>query len=264
MTRPRGNILVVEDDVAMCAVLVADLGRRHFAVRACTSGADALEAIGAEDFDAILTDLKMKGVDGRETTLGEVKGAKGTLVVFTCNACPWAKAWEERIVALGNEYAKKGVGVIAVNSNDPGKVAEDGYDIMKARAAEKGFAFPYVVDATSNVARAFGATRTPEAFLFDAQGRLVYHGTIDDNAQEPGGVKERYLAAKVTDTVTISKDIQVWDDSSWRVIGNVNWAVAPGFSVLLEASYGDGGDGNRVHPVGNHVKTGMLRFQRSF
>ena len=72
------------------------------------------------------------------------------------------------------------------------------------------------------------------------------------------------LSAKVTDTVSVSKDIQWWDDDSWRVIGNVNWAVAPGFSVLLEASYGDGGDGNRVHPVGNHVKTGMLRFQRSF
>jgi hypothetical protein len=73
------------------------------------------------------------------------------------------------------------------------------------------------------------------------------------------------LSAKVTDTVTISKDIQWWDDESWRVIGNVNWAVAPGFSVLLEASYGDGGNGaNRAHPVGDNVKTGMLRFQRSF
>jgi hypothetical protein len=73
-------------------------------------------------------------------------------------------------------------------------VPEDGYDTMKTRAKEKGFAFPYVVDATSGLARAFGASRTPEAFLFDAKGALVYHGTIDDNAQEPDKVKERYLA----------------------------------------------------------------------
>jgi peroxiredoxin len=141
-----------------------------------------------------MTGEKMKNVDGKEVTLDSVRGAKGTLVVFTCNACPWAKAWEDRIVALGNEYQKKGIGAIAINSNDPAKVAEDAYDPMKARAKEKGFAFPYVVDASSGVAKAFGATRTPEVFLFDAKGALVYHGTIDDNAQEPDKVKERYLA----------------------------------------------------------------------
>jgi glutathione peroxidase-family protein len=141
-----------------------------------------------------MTGEKMKNIDGKEITLDSIRGSKGTLVVFTCNACPWAKAWEDRIVALGNEYQKKGVGVIAINSNDPAVVAEDAYDPMKTRAREKGFSFPYVVDATSGVARAFGATRTPEAFLFDAKGALVYHGTIDDNAQEPTKVKERYLA----------------------------------------------------------------------
>ena len=145
-----------------------------------------------------MADQKMKNVDGKEVAVADIKGSKGTLVVFTCNACPWAKAWEDRIVALGNEYKDKGIGVIAVNANDPGKVAEDGYDQMKTRAQEKKFGFPYVVDATSNVARAYGATRTPEAFLFDGQGKLVYHGTIDDNAQEPSKVSERYLADALT------------------------------------------------------------------
>jgi hypothetical protein len=83
--------------------------------------------------------------------------------------------------------------VVAVNANDPGKNVEDGYDTMKTRAHDKGYRFPYVVDATSNLARAYGATRTPEAFLFDAQGKLVYHGTVDDNAQEPDKVTARYL-----------------------------------------------------------------------
>jgi peroxiredoxin len=138
-------------------------------------------------------EVKMKGVDGKSLSIADAAGAKGTLVLFTCNACPWVKAWEDRIAELGNRYRERGVGVIAVNPNDPRAVAEDGYEEMQRRAKEKGFRFPYVVDATSEVAAAFGATRTPEAFLFDAQGRLVYHGTIDDNAKQPEKVEARYL-----------------------------------------------------------------------
>ncbi len=138
-------------------------------------------------------DVAMKSVDGSMVTIAGEAGEKGTLVLFTCNACPWVKAWEDRIAALGNEYRAKGIGVVAVNANDPAKVAEDGYAVMQQRAREKGFRFPYVVDATSDVARAFGATRTPEAFLFDRSGRLVYHGTVDDNAQAPERVEATYL-----------------------------------------------------------------------
>ncbi|MGH7724889.1 MAG: thioredoxin family protein [Candidatus Eiseniibacteriota bacterium] len=138
-------------------------------------------------------DVKMKGVDGKEVTIAQAAGKKGTLVVFSCNACPWVKKWEDRIAALGNEYSKKGVGVIIINSNDPAKNAEDGYDVMVTRAKSKKFAFPYVVDATSDVARAFGASRTPEVFLFDAQGKLVYHGAVDDNADNAKAVKDAYL-----------------------------------------------------------------------
>ena len=142
---------------------------------------------------APMTDVKMKNVDGKDVTIAGVKGAKGTLVVFSCNHCPWAKAWEERIVTLGNTWSKKGVGVIAINSNDPAVQADDGYDTMKARAKQRGMKYAYVVDETSEVAREFGATRTPEAYVFDADGKLVYHGAIDDNAHEPGKVKVRYL-----------------------------------------------------------------------
>jgi peroxiredoxin len=142
---------------------------------------------------APMTDVKMKNVDGRELTIGGVKGAKGTLVVFSCNHCPWAKAWEGRIVELGNAYPKRGIGVIVINSNDPTAYEEDAYPAMQQRARQRGMKYPYVVDATSGVARAYGATRTPEAFLFDAKGRLVYHGTVDDNAHEPDKVAHRYL-----------------------------------------------------------------------
>ncbi len=142
---------------------------------------------------APLRDVKMKNVDGRELSIADVEGEKGTLVIFTCNHCPWVKAWETRLVELGNTYSKLGVGVITVNPNDPAAFEEDTYPAMQERARERGMEFPYVVDATSDVARAFGATRTPEAFLFDRKGRLVYHGVIDDNAREPGKVRSRYL-----------------------------------------------------------------------
>lgn len=147
-------------------------------------------ALGAS---APMADTKMKNVDGKEVTIAAMKGEKGTMVVFTCNPCPWVKRWESRIVELGNVYSKQGIGVIAVNANDPALSGEDSYEAMQARAKEKGFEFPYVVDASSNVARAFGATRTPEIFLFDAKGKLVYKGAVDDNAQAPDKVTVRYL-----------------------------------------------------------------------
>jgi len=142
---------------------------------------------------APLAGVKMKNVDGRDWSIAEMKGTKGTLVVFTCNHCPWAKAWHTRIVEIGNRCAKQGIGAIAINPNDPAAYAEDDYAGMQANAKRSHMAFPYVVDATSDVARAFGATHTPEAYLFDRDGRLVYHGAIDDNAKEPNRVKARYL-----------------------------------------------------------------------
>lgn len=143
--------------------------------------------------DMVMADVEMRNVDGESLSLASVKGDKGTLVVFTCNHCPYAKAWEARVTALGNAYAKKGVGVVAVNPNDPSVQAEDGFDEMVARAEKLGMEFPYVVDATSDVARAFGASKTPEAFLFDADGALVYHGAVDDNAKDPDAVEATYL-----------------------------------------------------------------------
>jgi peroxiredoxin len=147
-------------------------------------------ALGAK---APLATAKLKNVDGKMVSIADVAGKAGTLVIFTCNHCPFAKAWEERIVELGNGYSKKGVGVILINANDPAKVPEDGWAEMQARAKSRGLLVPYVVDDTSAVARAFGATVTPEAFLFDKSGKLAYHGTVDDNHKEPAKVQSRYL-----------------------------------------------------------------------
>jgi peroxiredoxin len=160
-----------------------------------------------------MADVKMKSVDGKELSLADVKQAQGTLVVFTCNHCPFAKMWETRIVELGNAYAAKGVGVVAVNANDPKVAEEDSFEVMQQRAKDRGMQFPYVVDATSNLARAFGATKTPEAFLFDKDGKLVYHGTIDDNGQEAAKVEKPYLKDAL-DAVVAGKDVAVKETKS--------------------------------------------------
>jgi peroxiredoxin len=140
--------------------------------------------------------VKMKNaVDGKlkSVSIADVTGKGGTLVVFTCDHCPFARGWEARIVELGNTYVKKGVGVILINANDPSEHEEDGFAGMQARAKSADMQIPYVVDETSNVARAFGATVTPEVFLFDRHGKLAYHGAVDDNRKEPDKVQNHYL-----------------------------------------------------------------------
>lgn len=156
----------------------------------CSTGMAAALGLG----DAIPSaHTKMTNVDGRELSIADAAGPAGTLVVFTCNHCPWVQAWETRLVELGNGCAAKGIGAIFVNSNDPAAYADDSLEAMRERARAKNYGVPYVVDATSEVAREFGATHTPEVFLFDKGGKLVYHGAIDDNARDPGKVSHPYL-----------------------------------------------------------------------
>ncbi len=177
---------------------------------AAAAFADPL-ALGAP---APRADVKMKSVDGKELSIANVQGKKGTLVVFSCNHCPWAQAWESRIVELGNTYAKRGIGVIVINANDPAAYPEDGFDVMVKRAKERKMAYPYVVDATSDVARAFGASKTPEAFLFGADGKLVYRGTVDDNAREPEKVEKRWLKDAL-EAVSSGKPVPVADTKAF-------------------------------------------------
>jgi peroxiredoxin len=158
----------------------------------------AVLAIGAS---APLRDVKMKSVNGKDVSLAEVSGKRGTLVVFTCNHCPWAKAWQTRVAAIGNAARAKGMGVVAINSNDPSAYPEDSFEEMQARAKMLGLKFPYAVDVTSDLARAFGASHTPEAYVFDAAGKLVYHGGVDDNARDESSVKERWLEDAVNAVV---------------------------------------------------------------
>lgn len=124
---------------------------------------------------------KMKSVDGKQYDLPSMmKSNKPTLVIFTCNHCPYVKKWDKRMADVGNEFHGK-INVIAINSNDPEYNPLDNFEGMKKRAKKLSLKYPYVVDATSNVAREFGAEKTPEIFLFDKAGKLVYKGAPDDN-----------------------------------------------------------------------------------
>lgn len=156
---------------------------------AATLPARALD-IGAPLVDG---DVQMENIDGSQVTLNGLKGEKGTLVIFSCNHCPVAKAWQKVMAEIGNAYQKKGFGVVLVNANDPVAYEVDGMDGMKEMAKTQGYEFPYVVDATSDVARHFGASKTPDVFLFDADGKLAYKGAVGEGGGQPKADGEPFL-----------------------------------------------------------------------
>jgi peroxiredoxin len=150
----------------------------------------------------VAPDFSLTGTDGEVHSLAATKAAegatpKGYIVTFTCNTCPYAKMYEERLVALHEKMSPMGYPVIAIQPNDVAKKPDDGMDAMKARAAEKGFGFAYLLDAEQSVYPVYGASKTPEVYLLDADRVLQYHGAIDDNAQDADAVTERYVEQAV-------------------------------------------------------------------
>jgi peroxiredoxin len=144
-----------------------------------------------------VTDFKLKNVDGKMVSLADFKDAKGYVVIFTCNHCPYAIAYEDRIIALHNKYAPKGYPVVAINPNDPAAQPQDSFEKMIERANEKKFPFVYLFDEGQKVYPVFGATRTPHIYVVSKKGKdlvVEYIGTIDDNYKEAKEVKETYLA----------------------------------------------------------------------
>ena len=139
-------------------------------------------------------DYKLKDISGNTTTLADVKGNKGTLVIFSCNTCPWVIRWEDRYVSIADKYTPKGIGVIAVNSNAGRFGGDDSLEEMVKHAKKNDYNFPYAQDPRSQLASKFGATKTPHIYLFDNNDVLVYRGAIDDNARDARSVDEPYLA----------------------------------------------------------------------
>jgi peroxiredoxin len=157
----------------------------------------------------IAADFSLKNIDGKIVSMADYPDAKGFVVIFTCNHCPYAKAYEDRIISLDKRYKKLGYPVIAINPNDPSVVPDDSYEKMKVRAKEKGFTFPYLVDEKQDVFKEYGATRTPHVYVLQkSEGdKLVvkYIGTIDDNYQDAQAVQQNYLSNAI-DNLLAGKD----------------------------------------------------------
>jgi len=157
----------------------------------------AVTAIGCAGVAALeigekAPDFTLAGTDGRVYSLATFKDAKAVVVVFTCNHCPVAKAYEDRLIDLAKRYAEQGVAVVAINPNDPTIVPEDSFENMVKRAKAKSYPHPYLYDADQSVAKAYGATCTPHVFVLDRERKLAYVGAIDDN-NDPRRVKEHWL-----------------------------------------------------------------------
>ncbi len=148
------------------------------------------------DFGWKAVDFDLPGVDGKRHTVASARGPNGLLVMFLCNHCPYVKAIRARIVRDCGELAAHGIGSIAIMSNDPAEYPEDSFDNMQRVAAESGFGFPYVLDATQAVARAYQAQCTPEFFGFNAALELQYHGRLDASKTAPveGAARELFDA----------------------------------------------------------------------
>lgn len=155
-------------------------------------------------------DFSLKNIDDQMVSLANYPDAKGFIVIFTCNHCPYAVAYEDRIVALNNKYASLGYPVIAINPNDPTVQPEDSFDAMKVRAKEKGFTFPYLFDEGQKVYPVYGATKTPHVFILNKENDkniVKYIGTIDNNYEDANAVTEKYVEAAV-DALLAGKEIQ--------------------------------------------------------
>jgi peroxiredoxin len=157
----------------------------------------ALVAVGSGQLalgeKAVLTDVKMNDVSGKQYSISDVKGENGVLVMFSSNTCPFVIKWEDRYKEVKKWADDHKVGMIVLNSNCGNRSGVDSMDEMKKRASEQKYNFPYVVDAGSKVANAFVGQTTPHAFLFDKDMKLVYKGAIDDNYDNPSAVKKSYV-----------------------------------------------------------------------
>lgn len=161
--------------------------------------AAAPEKNGYEVGDAV-ADFSLKNVDGKMVSLSDYKSAKGVIVIFDCNTCPYSKAYNSRIIALNEKYASAGFPVITINPNDPAQSAGDSFERMVQQAREKGYTFPYLADESQEVSRAFGATNTPHVFIVRREGsafKLVYIGAIDDSARDQSAIKRKYVEEAV-------------------------------------------------------------------
>jgi len=151
------------------------------------------------------TDFKLKNVDGKMVSLTDFKEAKGFIVIFDCNTCPYSKAYNERIIDLNEKYAAKGFPVITINANDG---SGDSYEEMVRIANKKKYKFPYLYDETQAIAKTYGATNTPHVFVLNQDLKVSYIGAIDDNARNAASATKKYVENAV-DALLTGKSVPV-------------------------------------------------------
>lgn len=151
------------------------------------------------------TDFKLINVDGKMVSLADFKEAKGFIVIFDCNTCPYSKAYNERIIDLNEKYAAKGFPVITINANDG---SGDSYEEMVRIANKKKYKFPYLYDETQAIAKTYGATNTPHVFVLNRDLKVSYIGAIDDNARNAASASKKYVEDAV-DALLAGKSVPV-------------------------------------------------------
>ena len=164
-----------------------------FILLGCSMAAQDVYTFGDQ-----VDDFKLMNIDNEYVSLSDFKDAKAYVIVFTCNHCPFAVLYEDRLIELTNDMRELEVEVIAINPNDPDVAAGDSFEGMQRRAENKSFNFPYLFDEGQKIYPLFGATRTPQVYLLDEERKLRYYGAIDDNHEEPEAVERQYLRNAVT------------------------------------------------------------------
>ncbi|MBD0295047.1 MAG: thioredoxin family protein [Flavisolibacter sp.] len=153
-------------------------------------------------------EIKMKDISDKMISLKDAADTNGLLVMFSCNTCPYVIRNQERTKEISQYALANKIGVILVNSNEGSRSSDDSYEAMKTYAARQKYTWPYVIDANSVIADAFGAKRTPECFLFNNELKLVYHGAIDDNPQDADAVKRHHLKEAVNEMIS-GKEVSI-------------------------------------------------------
>ena len=158
-------------------------------------------------------DVKLKDISGKDITLKDAKKQNGLLVMFSCNTCPYVIKNQSRTNEICKYALSKGMGVVVLNSNEGNRDDADSYEDMQSYAKSQGYQWYYAVDRNNELADAFGANRTPECYLFDKAGKLVYHGAIDDNPANASKVNRTHLKEAINE-VTAGKDVSVKESRS--------------------------------------------------
>jgi peroxiredoxin len=157
----------------------------------------------------VIEDFTLINIDDTMVSLSDYKKAKGFIIIFTCNMCPYSVANEDRIIALDIKYKSKGYPVISINPNDPKASKGDSFEDMKVRATAKGFTFPYLFDAGQKVYPKFGASKTPHVYIVEkATMKVEYIGAIDNSSRNPDAVSEKYVENAVDALLVGNKPIK--------------------------------------------------------